>query len=165
MIIWLDKKINPGFIFSWGKKCLSILFVKCNVVINNLMPIGFFHFHKSCGFVYFGRAWMTKIFLTLKSNCYISILGQTFQLLGISICRFKPSNFRAVFNIFFVFHLALQIYLSLFFPFYPFLPFFLLNFLRCYSVLSFFRFSLYKIWFYLNYVLQFVSSHFVSSFV
>ena len=27
---------------------------------------------------------MTKTFLTLKSNCYISIRGQTFQLLGIS---------------------------------------------------------------------------------
>lgn len=129
------------------------------------MPIGFFHFYKSCGFVYFCRAWMTKTFLTLKSNCYISIQGQTFQLLGISIGRVKPSNFRAVFNIFFVFHLLLQIYLSLFFPFYPFLLFFLLNFLQCYSVLSFFRFSLYKIWFYLNYFPQFVSSHFVSSFV
>lgn len=65
------------------------------------MPVGFFHFYKSCGFIYFGRAWMIKTFLTLKSNCHISILGQTFWLLGILICGFNPSNFRAVFDIFF----------------------------------------------------------------
>ena len=124
----LKKKSWVHIFLSWEiKKCSSFLFVAYNV-INNLMPIGFFHFYKSCGFVYFCRAWMTKTFLTLKSNCYISIRGQTFQLLGISICRVKPSNFRAVFNIFFVFHLLLQIYLSLFFPFYPFLLFFLTEF-------------------------------------